>query len=115
MLLRDTAVTLGGRWNVAQGSTLSTGHDSKLRIRFSARELYLVMSGPTGARIGLSMGGSSVSPTNLGGRDVDANGTVLVGGARLYRLVKSDTYLSAKELTLAIPLGVTINAFTFGS
>ena len=113
--LKPDEWSLGGQWKVGQESTLSTGHDSKLRIRFSARELYLVMSGPTGARIGLSMGGTPLSPTNLGGSDVDANGTVLLGGARLYRLVKSDTYLNAKELTLAIPSGVTINAFTFGS
>ena len=106
--------SLGGFWKVGQESTLSTGDNSKVRIRFSGRELYLVMSGPAGAGVGISIEGKSLSPSNLGGSDVDAKGIVTLGGARLYRLVKSDTYLNAKELTLAVPSGVTVNAFTFG-
>ncbi|MDP1720963.1 MAG: cytochrome c biogenesis protein CcdA [Candidatus Nanopelagicaceae bacterium] len=112
--LKPDEWSLGGSWRMGQESTLSTGNNSKVRIRFSGRELYLVMSGPSGARVGVSVDGKPLPSTNLRGSDVDANGTVSLNGARLYKLIKSNDFISAKELTLVFPSGVTINAFTFG-
>lgn len=113
--LKPDEWSLGGNWRMGQESTLSTGSNSKLRIRFSGRELYLVMSGPTGTRIGVEVDGKPLSSRNLGGADVEPDGTVSLNGARLYKLIKSNDFISAKELTLVFPSGVTINAFTFGS
>lgn len=113
--LKPDEWSLGGSWRMGQESTLSTGNNSKLQIRFSGRELYLVMSGPTGTRIGAEVDGKPLSPRNLGGADVGPDGTVSLNGARLYKLIKSNDFISAKELTLVFPSGVTINAFTFGS
>ncbi len=107
--------SLGGRWRMGQESTASTGNNSKLRIRFSGRELYLVMSGPTGTRIRAEIDGKRLSPGNLGGADVGRDGIVSLDGARLYKLIKSTEFISGEELTLVFPAGVTINAFTFGS
>ena len=112
--LKPDEWSLGGGWRMGQESTLSTGNNSKLRIRFSGRELYLVMSGPTGTRIGGQVDGKPLSPGNLGGADVGSDGTVSLNGARLYKLIKSSDFINGKELTLVFPSGVTINAFTFG-
>lgn len=113
--LKPDEWSLGGSWRMGQESTLSTGNKSKLRIRFSGRELFLVMSGPTGTRIGAEVDGKPLSLGNLGGADVRRDGTVSLNGARLYKLVKSNDFIRVKELTFVFPTGVLINAFTFGS
>ena len=112
--LKSDEWSLGGSWKVGQESTLSTGNNSTLRIRFSGRELYLVMSGSTGTRIRGQVNGKPLSPGNLGGADVGPDGTVSLNGARLYKLIKSSDFINGKELMLAFPSGVTVNAFTFG-
>lgn len=112
--LKPDEWSLGGSWKIGEESTLSTGNNSKLRIRFSGRDLYLVMSGPPGTRIGTELDGKPLSPGNLGGADIGSDGTVSLNGARLYKLIKSNDFISGKEVTLVFPSGVTINAFTFG-
>ena len=112
--LKPDEWSLGGNWKIGRESSLSTGENAELRIRFSGREAYLVMAGPTGTRVGISIDGKPLSPTNFGGIDVGADGTVTLGGARLYKLVASDMFLSGKQLTLKFPSGINVNAFTFG-
>ena len=112
--LKSDEWSLGGNWKIGQESTLCAGNNSKLRIRFSGREVYLVMSGPTDAQVNVSVDGKPLSPTHLGGSDVNAGGTVILDGARLYKLVKSDKFLTDQLLTLTFQSGVTVNAFTFG-
>ena len=69
------------------------------------------MSGPPGALVGVSVDGQ-ISP---GGADVNSKNQVSINGARLYKIVNLDKYMTGKKLTLTFPTGVTVNAFTFGS
>jgi len=108
--LKEHEWSLGGKWQINDESSQSLSDDSKLRINFSAKEVYLVMSGPPGALVGVTVDGLS-SP---GGVDVNAQSQVKIDDARLYRIVNTDKYTAKKQLTLTIPTGVTVNAFTFG-
>jgi len=101
--------SLGGQWQVNDESSQSLSNESKLKINFSAKEVYLVMSGPPGSLVEASVVGIN-SP---GGIDVK-DGKVSIDAARLYKVVNLDKYMANKQLTLAIPTGVTVNAFTFG-
>ena len=102
--------SLGGKWKIGEESSLSGG-ESQLRINYSAREVYLVMSGPAGAKVGVSVDGVD----ELGGADLNEQNQVTLDSARLYTIVTTDSFLKNKQLTLTFPVGVTVNAFTFGS
>ena len=108
--LKEHEWSLGGKWQINDESSQSLSDDSKLRINISAKEVYLVMSGPPGALVGVAVDGLS-SP---GGVDVNVQSQIKIDGARLYRIVNTDKYTAKKQLTLTIPTGVTVNAFTFG-
>lgn len=112
--LKSGEWSLGGSWEVGEESSFS-GEDARLRINFSGREVYLVMSGPAGAQVRVSVDGKALSDTYLGGADVRSDGTAVLDGARLYKLVQSADFLKDRQLTLSFPAGVTVNAFTFGN
>ncbi len=109
--LKEHEWSLGGQWQINSDSIQSLEPTAKLSFNFSAKEVYLVMSGPPGALVNVSVDGLS----SAGGSDVNSNGQVSLDGARLYKLVKADKFQSNKRLTLTFPPGVTLNAFTFGS
>jgi cytochrome c biogenesis protein CcdA/thiol-disulfide isomerase/thioredoxin len=108
--LEEHEWSLGGQWQINDESSQSLTDDSKLRINFSAKEVYVVMSGAPGTLVRVSVDGLD-SP---GGVDVNAQSQVKLDGARLYKIVNADNYMTKKQLTLTIPTGVTVNAFTFG-
>jgi hypothetical protein len=80
----------------------AAGDDSRLRIRYASREVYLVMSPPEGgaATVGVSVDGERRSDVR-----VDAN--------ELYTVVEGDSF-GAGELALDVPRGTSVYAFTFG-
>lgn len=103
--------SLGGQWQISSESSQSLAEDTKLTVNFSGKEVYLVMSGQPGALVGVSVDGLS----QPGGADTNDQNQVSIDGARLYKIVNADSYMRNKKLTLTFPVGVTINAFTFGS
>jgi thiol-disulfide isomerase/thioredoxin len=108
--LNSNEWSLGGKWQVSGESSQALGEDSKLSFSYSAREVYVVMTGPPGALVTLSVEGLQ----KPGGTDVDASSHIKIDGARLYKIISTDSFMSRK-LTLTVPAGVTIHAFTFGS
>lgn len=108
---KENEWSLGGQWQINDESSQSLSNESRLSFNFSGKEVYLVMSGPPGALVGVSVDGQS-SP---GGADVNLKNQVTINGARLYKIVNLDKYMTGKKLTLTFPTGVTVNAFTFGS
>jgi cytochrome c biogenesis protein CcdA/thiol-disulfide isomerase/thioredoxin len=108
--LKEHEWSLGGKWQIGGETSQSLEDNTKLSFNFSAREVYIVMSGPPGANVGVKVDGLD----QPGGNDVSAQGQVTVDGARLYKIVKADKFIKNKKLTLTFPTGVTINAFTFG-
>lgn len=102
--------SLGGDWLVGDQAVTSAGGDSKLRLKFSAKEVYLVMGSKNIENITLKVDGKL---KNLGD-DVDSTGNLQVQNYKLYKLVKSDNFLVDSTLDITFPEGVEINAFTFG-
>ncbi len=109
--LKANQWSLDGRWQINDESSQSMADDSKLSLNFSAKEVYLVMSGPPGAAVRAAVNGQN-SPAGV---DVDTKNQVNINGARLYKIVNLDKYMTNQTLTLTFPAGVTVNAFTFGS
>jgi len=108
--LRKNAWSLGGKWQINSESSQALNDDSKLSFNYSAREVYLVMSGPPGARVSVSVDGLQ----KPGGIDVNTSNQVTIDGARLYKIVSTESS-GDKKLTVTFPAGVTVNAFTFGN
>ncbi len=90
-------LALGGQWTVLQERAVA-GDGAKLRLRFHAAKVYLVL------------GGKGTVHVLLDGRE---QRTVRVNGDRLYTLVDSRRALDAL-LELRFTPGVSAYAFTFG-
>ncbi len=106
--------SLGGSWKIGAMDTLAQGERNTLRITFSAKEVYLVMDGPNGALVSMTVDGKAITKDRNGGADVGEGGRVTLDGARLYKLINLPTFTKGAVLDITIPKGVTINAFTFG-
>lgn len=102
--------SLGGEWSIGKESSVS-GANAQLKFTYNAREVYLVMSGPPGARVNVMLDGN----TKPGGIDVGGDNAVIIDKARLYTIISADSFKNNAQLTLSFPPGVTVNAFTFGS
>lgn len=101
--------TLDGNWRVDEESITAEADGASLSYRFSGREMFLVMSGPEGSTATVTVDGKPANP----GADV-VDGTVQVGNARLYKLVKFDKPQSGATVKITFSKGVKANAFTFG-
>ena len=112
--LKEHGWSLGGDWNVGAKESVADSDTSVLRVKFTAKEVYLVMNGPSDKTITLKLNGQQVSSGTNGGSDVDTNGQVHLNGARLYRLIKLSRFTKDQVLDITVPRGTTINAFTFG-
>lgn len=113
--LKEHAWSLGGSWQIGAKQSMSSSDNSVLRIKFSAREVYLVMDGPANKPVTLTLNGKPVTSTSGGGSDVGGDGLLHLNGARLYKLVSLPKFTKDQVLDINVPRGTTINAFTFGS
>lgn len=110
----ENAWSLGGKWQIGKLESVSMSDDAVLRIKANAKEVYLVMNGPSDKTVSLKLNGKPV-PAENAGSDVDAAGKVNLKGAQLYRLIKLPEFQSGALLDITVPKGTTINAFTFGA
>ncbi|MGV8850481.1 MAG: cytochrome c biogenesis protein DipZ [Propionibacteriaceae bacterium] len=101
--------TLGGAWDVSGESITAAEDGATLALRFTGRQVFLVMGGPPGGTVKVTVDGLSAP-----GMDVDATGMVTIDGSRLYRLVRTDSSVTGMTLRLTFSRGVSANAFTFG-
>ncbi|MCP9485523.1 MAG: redoxin domain-containing protein [Gaiellaceae bacterium MAG52_C11] len=95
--LAENELTLDGRWQV-EGERAVAGRDAKLRLRYRARDVYLVLTGK-----------GSVEVLVDGRRER----RVEVDGDRLYTLVERPG-IGDHLLELRLAPGVAAYAFTFG-
>src|SRR5690606_1053003 len=107
--------SIGGTWKIGPMESESLGERNTLRFKFTAKEVYLVMDGPKGATVTMTIDGKAVTDNRGGGADVGEAGRVHLDGARLYKLINLPTFTKDTVLDITIPKGVTVNAFTFGS
>lgn len=110
--LQPNRWALKGRWEVSAEKATARGQ-SRLNFRFAAKDLYVVAASAQPAAIQVLLDGKPIT-ANDAGADVNG-GVVMVGEAKLYRLVSFDSFDDDSTLELVVPDGVEINAFTFGS
>lgn len=105
--------TLGGKWEVSS-ENITAKSSSTLKFNVSAKEVYVVASSDAQQSITINLNGQPINQTNAAGQDVK-NSQVNVKNARLYKIVKFPEFKEGNVLELAVPAGVSINVFTFGS
>jgi cytochrome c biogenesis protein CcdA/thiol-disulfide isomerase/thioredoxin len=96
--LGSDRLSYGGTWRVG-AERIVAGNDARLRLRFSANDVYLVLGGK--GDVGVRVGGR---PTK----------TVRVDGYRLYTLRESAKRANDALLELRFTPGIQAYAFTFG-
>jgi hypothetical protein len=96
--LKADSLSYAGGWRV-EAERIVAGDDAKLRLRFHARDVFLVLGGKGDVR------------TLFDGRPAK---TVAVDGYRLYTLRKGPKFVSDSLLELRFTPGVQAYAFTFG-
>ncbi len=111
----ESTAYLDGRWRVEQESTRAAAPGAALRLRYTAREVNLVMApgadGPKTVEIALSGGerpGTDVKTDS--GRAI-----VKVERPRMYNLVDNETVNQGALELKAIEAGLAVYAFTFTS
>lgn len=115
--LAQDAWTLTGGWKAsgeAITATPSTSGTSALDLRFRGRQVNLVLDGPRGTQVSVSIrdrDGTPIASTNV----VDVReGMLHLDGARMYQLLDSDVPFDGATVHLEFPAGVSAHAFTFG-
>ncbi len=101
--------TLGGSWTVAAEGITAAADGATLSLRYSGRDVFLVLAGPPGATVRVTLDGRA-----LPGADLRAGGTAYLDSDRLYRLATGTGPLTGATITLTFARGVSANAFTFG-
>jgi cytochrome c biogenesis protein CcdA/thiol-disulfide isomerase/thioredoxin len=115
--------SLSGYWTVENENIISQSDDSKLKIKFNAKQVYLVMGkgdivAPDTTQNAISNTTSNVTVkinTKYPGQDVNSKSEIELKDYRLYRLVNAPEFQNDGELELIVPKGVKLNVFTFGS
>jgi cytochrome c biogenesis protein CcdA/thiol-disulfide isomerase/thioredoxin len=110
--LKQSAFSLGGRWNIDDESARAV-LGATIAARVVGKAVYLVLSSDDGRprRVHVELDGRPIARADAG--DDVRGGVVTVRGQRLYDLVKLDS-ASEHVLTLRLDPGVSGFAFTFG-
>ena len=103
--------TLGGNWQQAAQNITSSDSTSTLTFHTRAKDVYVVASSPNNQpqSVGVQLAGGH----NSYGKDV-SNGQMTVAESRLYHVVSGKAF-GESTVTLTVPSGVSLYAFTFGS
>ncbi len=102
---------LTGPWNIQQEYAETAGATS-IRIKYSAKNVYMVLSADTPQEVVITRDGQVLTEDR--GKDVSSSGTMTVGLELLYHLV-GDNEHGEHVLEIVIPkAGVKAFTFTFG-
>ena len=114
--LRLNQWALTGLWKISKESARLQAPEGKIRFRFNAPKLNLVMAGrEKGLTANVFLDGKPISP-DFRGNDVESDGKVRITNSRLYNLVtlpQGDETDHLFELIFEMP-NVELFAFTFG-
>lgn len=108
--------SLAGRWSVGSQQATSLSPGGRIRFRFHARDLHLVLgSGAEGKPIRYRVTLDGRAPGKEHGVDTDEQGRGTVTGHRLYQLIRQSGPIQDHvfEIEFSEP-GVQAFAFTFG-
>jgi hypothetical protein len=106
----SNSLYLDGTWNLNNEYAESTSPTSRIVYKYNAKNVYFVASSKEGTTVKIIRDGKLLTGTEAG-KDVRADGTILIKENRLYTLVNGSDY---GEHTLEIEIeGPGLNAYTF--
>jgi cytochrome c biogenesis protein CcdA/thiol-disulfide isomerase/thioredoxin len=112
--LSDDQVGLRGSWHVTDESITSQSDDARLDLNFIANRVYLVMSSSEEALIQVLLDGKPLDKKYYT-TDMNKSGFITVKDSRMYDMVDLKGDDGRHIITLGVPKGVSLYAFTFGS
>ncbi|HXN14141.1 MAG TPA: redoxin family protein [Candidatus Acidoferrales bacterium] len=104
---------LAGRWSVEQESARSEGAGAAISLRYTAKDVNLVMAPPSGASVHAQI---TLESGQRAGDDVTFEGDrgfITVDRPRMYSVVANDTVVSGSLTIRAEAAGLAVYAFTF--
>lgn len=111
--LRDDQVGLRGDWLVEEQKITAEGDLSELDFNFLASQVYLVMESQESQHVTVYMDGKPL-PHAYATEDMKEDGQIVVKEARKYDVIDLKNDYGRHTLTLKVPKGVSLYAFTFG-
>jgi len=110
--------SLNGVWTVGRENATLTHAPGKIRYRFHARDLHLVLGpGPSGSPVHFVVRVDGKEPGADHGSDIDSSGHGLIHEQRLYQLIRQANPMEIHNRLFEIEFtdpGVEAFAFTFG-
>lgn len=106
---------LAGNWKVENEVAISNSPNARIRFRFHARDLHLVLGDATGKGLKYRVSIDGAAPGENHGMDTDAQGNGIIRDHRLYQLIRQKGAVQDHvfEIEFLGP-GAQAFAFTFG-
>jgi thiol-disulfide isomerase/thioredoxin len=104
---------LAGRWLVEQESARSEGQGAAISLRYTAKDVNLVMAPPAGASVRAEI---TLEGAQRAGEDVKFEGDrgfITVDRPRMYSVVANESVVSGSVTIRAEAAGLAVYAFTF--
>lgn len=111
--LQDDHVGLKGQWLAGNQKITSMSDASTLDLNFLATRVYLVMEAETPQKVLVSLDGRPL-PKKYHTVDMNDAAEILVKEARKYDIIDLKGEYGRHQLSLKLPKGVSVYAFTFG-
>lgn len=111
--LKEDYVGLTGPWKIEKQRILAEGDSSALDLNFIATKVYLVMQSEVPQAVTVYLDGE-ILPQKYHTDDMTPEGQILVNEARKYDVINLQGDYGRHQLSLKVPKGVSIYAFTFG-
>lgn len=111
--LKDNEVGLKGNWLVTSEKITSMDDASTLDLNFLATRVYLVMDADKPQVVSVYLDDKPLEKTYYTS-DMNSKGQILVKEPRKYDVVDLKGQYGRHKLTLRVPKGVSLYAFTFG-
>jgi cytochrome c biogenesis protein CcdA/thiol-disulfide isomerase/thioredoxin len=107
---------LSGSWKVDPEKATLAAAPGKITFRFYARDLHLVLGpGNDGKPVRFRVTLDGAAPAGNRGADTDSNGGGVIGGQRLYQLIRQTGAVGEHVFTIEfLDSGIQAYSFTFG-
>jgi len=111
--LKEDQMGLRGEWKVAGEKITSAGDSSFLDLNFIGTRVYLVMESDKTQLVTVYLDGKPLDPRYYTA-DMKGKGHIVVKEPRKYDVLNLHMQYGRHQLTLRVPRGVSLYAFTFG-
>jgi len=113
--LRGNQWALVGDWTVMDEAARSNTGSGRMRYRFHARDVHLVMGSAMDGPVRIRVTIDGKPPGAAHGTDIDADGAGIVSEYRMYQLIRQPAPIEDREIEILFyDRGAELFAFTFG-